>query len=247
MKRFYFLIYLFLILKVAGLTAAAYAATSCSTNQVKNDSNLQQIKRLKAKSSGAGIAFGSKASAEYELGRTCKNPQERSNHFHRAEEFARQAIVAEPQSDEGYKWMAIALGAQADDAGVRTQIELSRRVKDNIDKAIAIDPNDDISLLVLSRWHYKVASLGIWSRAVVRVVYGGLPAASMKKSEELLLRAIAIKDRISHRYNLAKVYNQMGRRDDALRQLRLALTLPVTFPEESEDLEKAKRKLVNWK
>jgi hypothetical protein len=120
-------------------------------------------------------------------------------------------------------------------------------VKENIDKALALDPKDDISLLVLSRWHYKVASLGIWSRAVVKMVYGGLPPASMKKSEELLLRAIAIKDRISHRYNLAKVYNQMGMREDALRQLRVALTLPVTFPEESENLEKAKRKLVSWK
>jgi tetratricopeptide (TPR) repeat protein len=142
--------------------------------------------------------------------------------------------------------MAIALGAQADDAGVRTQIQLSRRVKENIDKALALDPNDDISLLVLSRWHYKVASLGIWSRAVVRVVYGGLPPASMNKSEELLLRAISIKDRIAHRYNLAKVYNQMGRREDALRQLRLALVLPVTFPEEADDLEKARRKLNSW-
>jgi tetratricopeptide (TPR) repeat protein len=228
-------------------TSAALAVTSSLTAQAKSDVSSQQLKRLKDKSSGAGTVFCSKANAEYELGRTSKNPQDRSNHFHRAEVFAQQAVVAEPHSGEGYKWLAIALGAQADDANIRTQIELSRRVKENIDKALALDPNDDISLLVLSRWHYKVASLGVWSRAVVRVVYGGLPVASMKKSEELLLRAIAIKDRISHRYSLAKVYNQMERREDALRQLRLALTLPVTFPEEAEDLEKAKRKLVSWK
>jgi len=100
---------------------------------------------------------------------------------------------------------------------------------------------------VLSRWHYKVASLAPWTRALVRVVYGGLPPASMDKAEGLLLHAIAIKDRIAHRYSLAKVYYYMGRREAALQQLRLALTLPVTFADEADDLEKARRKLIRWK
>ena len=69
----------------------------------------------------------------------------------------------------------------------------------------------------------------------------------MEKAEKLLLRAIAIKDRIAHRYSLAKVYYNMGRRNDALEQLRLALTLPVTIPEEADDLDKARRKLISWK
>jgi uncharacterized protein HemY len=81
---------------------------------------------------------------------------------------------------------------------------------------------------------------------VVKLVYGGLPQASMDKAELLLLRAIAKKDRIVHRYSLAKVYYHMGKREAALQQLRLALKLPVTIPEETEDLEKARRKLVSW-
>lgn len=38
----------------------------------------------------------------------------------------------------------------------------------------------------------------------------------------------------------------MGRRKAAITQLRLALPLPVTFPEEVEELGKAKRKLEKW-
>lgn len=195
----------------------------------------------------AGEPFWRKASDQYELGRTSKNALERTVYFSRAEQFAQQAIKSDPQGDEGYKWLAIALGAQAEDASVRTQIQLSRRIKENIEKALVLDPHDDISLLVLSRWHYKVATLAPWTRALVRLVYGGLPPASMEKAEELLLRAIGEKDRIVHRYSLAKVYYHMGRREAALQQLRLALKLPVTIPEEAEDLEKARRKLVSWK
>jgi tetratricopeptide (TPR) repeat protein len=247
MKSSFLIILLSFFLATTCNTDPGFAATHTPPTRGEAEPASQQLNRPRENSSKAGAPFWRKASEQYELGRTSKNAQDRSAHFRRAEEFAQQAIKADPQGSEGYKWLAIALGAQADDASVKTQIQLSRLVKENIDKALVLNPNDDISLLVLSRWHYKVASLGIWTRAIVRVVYGGLPPASMKKSEELLLRAISIKDRISHRYCLAKVYYQMGRREAALHQLRLALTLPITIPEEAEDLDKARRKLISWK
>ena len=234
-------------LATSSRTDPGFAATHTSLTRGKAEADPQQANQLRDDPAKVGAAFWRKASAQYELGRTTKNARERSAYFSRAEEFAQQAIKADPQGDEGYKWLAIALGAQAEDASVGTQIQLSRRIKENIEKALVLDPDDDISLLVLSRWHYKVASLAPWTKALVRLVYGGLPCASMEKAEELLLRAIAKKDRIAHRYSLAKVYYRMGRREAALHQLRLTLTLPVTFPEEADDLEKARRKLNSWK
>jgi tetratricopeptide (TPR) repeat protein len=239
--------FLFLFLATIGNTDPSFAATHTSLTRGKGEADPQQTNQPRDNPAKVEAPFWRKASDQYELGRTSKNARERSAHYSRAEEFAQQAIKADPQGDEGYKWLAIALGAQAEDASVRTQIELSRRIKENIEKALVLDPDDDISLLVLSRWHYKVASLAPWTKALVRLVYGGLPYASMEKAEELLLRAIAKKDRIAHRYCLAKVYYRMGRREAALHQLRLALTLPVTFPEEADDLEKARRKLNSWK
>jgi tetratricopeptide (TPR) repeat protein len=172
---------------------------------------------------------------------------ERAAHYRRAVKLAQRAIQADPESDEGYKWLAVARGAQAEEGDVETQLRLSLQVKENIEKALSLDPDDDISLLVLSRWHYKIASLEPWARAFVTLVYGSLPEASLEKAEALLLEAIAQKDRIVHRYSLAKVYHRMGKREAALQQLRLALTLPVTFASEAEDREKARHKLDSWK
>ena len=245
MKRVCSLLYLLLFLASiyeATTVSAASHAPLARGGKVETDQN-----QLRAESSGAGTVFWNKARTEYELGEASKEARERSAHLRRAEEFAQQGIKAHPQSDEGYKWLAIALGAQTEDANVMTQIRLSRRVKENIDKALAIDPDDDISLLVLSRWHYKIASLEPFSKTFVKLVYGDLPPASLEKAESLLLRAIGKKDRIAHRYSLAKVYYRMGRRESALEQLRVALTLPVTFAGEAEDLVKARKKLVSWK
>ncbi len=242
MKRHLPIIFLVACLAMVGMVAPACAVTRPSSAR----GTTEQANRLREGTAKAAAALWQKASVQYELGRTSGNGREKATHLRHAEEFARQAIAVDPRGDEGYKWLAIALGAQAEDAAVRDQIQLSRRVKENIEKALALDPNDDISLLVLSRWHYKVASLKPWTRGVVKLVYGGLPQASMERAELLLLRAIAKKDRIVHRYSLAKVYYHMGKREAAFQQLRLALKLPVTIPEETEDLEKSRRKLVSW-
>lgn len=247
MKRSLSVVFLGFGVAITSIAEPSSAVTHPPVVRGKGETALQQASRLRDSSSKAGAALWRNASTQYELGRTSKNSQERATHYRRAAEFAQQAISVDPQGDEGYKWLAIALGAQAEDVGVRAQIQLSRRVKENIEKALSLDPDDDISLLVLSRWHYKVASLEPWTRAVVRVVYGGLPQASMEKAEQLLLKAIARKDRIVHRYSLAKVYYHMGRREAALQQLRQALKLPVTIPEETDDLEKARKKLASWK
>ncbi len=216
-------------------------------DQGKAESTLQALRQESAEDGQAGAKiFWRRARARYELGRTSENKKERSHHLRLARQWAEQAIEADPQNDEGYKWLAITCGALAEDVDIETQIRLSRQVKLRIEGALALDPDDDISLLVLSRWHYKIASLGFWARSYVRLVYGALPEASFEKAEELLWQAIAEKDRIAHRYSLAKLYHRMGRRNEALEQLRITLTLSVTFAEEEEDLVKARKKLMSW-
>jgi tetratricopeptide (TPR) repeat protein len=187
------------------------------------------------------------ARVHYEMGRLAASDQDAMAFYQNAEKYARAAIAKNPQGGDGYKWLAIALGAQTKDSDTEAQILLSRAVKENIEKAIALAPEDDIAYLVLSRWHYKISALDFFSRAVANIVYGGLPEASLSDAEQLLLQAIKLNDRIVHRYHLAKVYERMDRREEAKAQLQMALLLPVTFPEEAEELAKARGKLQEWR
>jgi len=186
------------------------------------------------------------ARTQYEMGRLEAADKKSLTYFQDAEKYAREAIAEAPDKSDGYKWLAIALGAQAKYSDTETQIRQSREIKVNIEKAIILEPGDDLSYLVLSRWHYKVSSLGFFSRAFANIVYGGLPEASLKEAEKLLLKAIGLRDRIAHRYNLAKVYDRMDHREDVKKQYQKAILLPVTFPEEAEELDKARNKLKKW-
>ena len=154
------------------------------------------------------------ARTQYEMGRLAeKNAPE---YFKEAAKYARAAITIDPDSSDGYKWLAIALGAQAKYSDTKEQVHQSREIKESIEKSIALNPDDDISYLVLSRWHYKVSGLGTIARAFANIIYGGVPKASLAEAEKLLWQAIGLHDRISHRYNLERfiaVWNvpRMGR------------------------------------
>jgi len=183
------------------------------------------------------------ARTQYEMGRLTETDKQALGYFQEAEKYARAAMTAAPDESDGYKWLAIALGAQAKYTDTETQVKQSREIKESIEKAITLAPEDDISYLVLSRWHYKISGLSFFARTFAKMIYGGLPDASLKEAEKLLWKAIGLHDRIAHRYNLAKVYDRMDRQEDYKLQLQQTILLPVTFPEEAEELEKAHKKL----
>ncbi|MBN2231261.1 MAG: tetratricopeptide repeat protein [Deltaproteobacteria bacterium] len=187
-----------------------------------------------------------RARARYQLGLAADSADGRKEQFRRAEERARQAIAANPDDDEGYKWLAVALGARAGEDGPAAGVGRAGEIREVIDRALVIDPDDDISLLVLGLWHYRIASRNPLVRSFVRLA-GGLPPASLDDAEYLLRQAIAIHDRIIHRYYLGRVYYALGDRPAAIKQLERALELPVSFPDEGRKLDRIRRKLSRWR
>lgn len=183
------------------------------------------------------------ARAEYDHGRVARTETDRKGRFEQAMTIAKKAIAADPENAGGYKWLAIAQGILAQESGTKRKIELSRGVKENIRLALARDPQDDFSLLVLGKWNYSVATLGFFSRAVVKVVYGGLPDASLVEAEKLLRQALLIQKRPIHYYNLARVLNETDRSDAAISELEKAIMLAPTYPHEQDEIDAAKKML----
>lgn len=169
-----------------------------------------------------------------DIGEQRNREEEREQFYREALANAEAAIAADSTSARSFLAGAIAAGRVGLMSGTREKVELSRTVKEYVDRAIELNPDLPAAYHVRGRWNYEVASLGFFSRAVVRTVYGGLPDASYEAAIENFERSIALDDRVVDRLELARTYLAMDQEDQARAQLERALELPNKDPDDPQ-------------
>jgi len=147
-----------------------------------------------------------------------------------AVEHAREAVKTAPDSAAGHLELAVALGRQALKEGPKTQLSLSREIKSEVDRALALDPAQGRAWHVLALWNRKLASLNFLERAVAKTVLGGVPeGASMDNAVSGLQKAVELEPAyVNHRLELGRTFLQLKRRAEARRELERAIALPAT-------------------
>ncbi len=141
---------------------------------------------------------------------------------------AREAVKLAPDSAAGHLELAVALGRQALKEGPKTQLSLSREVKSEVDRALAIDPSQGRGWHVLGVWNRKLASLNFVERTVAKTVLGGVPkGATMENAVAHLQRAVALEPQyVNHRLELGRTFLQLKRKAEARGELERAIALP---------------------
>jgi tetratricopeptide (TPR) repeat protein len=144
-------------------------------------------------------------------------------------EYSKRAVALNPDNAENVLSLAVCHGTLAVYSDTRTKIKYSRLVKEEAERALAINPDYDWGHHLLGRWHYEVATLGAATRFFVRVIYGGLPDASVAKAVEHLERAVALAPQVApHHLELGFAYLAAGRPGDARAAFNRGLALPST-------------------
>ena len=148
----------------------------------------------------------------------------------RAVEHARGAVKLAPDSAATHVWLAVALGRQALHEGAKTKLALSREIKAETDRAIALDATIGRAWHVLAMWNIKLASLNMIERMAANAVLGGVPkGASFENAEKAFQRAIALEpDYVNHRLEYGRLLKDLKRTADARRELEKAVALPPT-------------------
>ena len=95
--------------------------------------------------------------------------------FERGAEHCQKAVTVNPDGWEGHFRLSVALGRLALFRGGKEKIKLSRQVKEEAEKAIALNPEADLAYHVLGRWHQNMANLSSVLRFFAKVLYGGVP------------------------------------------------------------------------
>ena len=143
--------------------------------------------------------------------------------------LAQRAVAASPNDTWGHFQVAAALGKKLLMLGKKEQIDGSKKIKAEIDKAIELDPNNDLAYHALGRWHRRMAEIGGTSRFFGGIIYGSIPKGSFEESEKNLKKAVDLKPEfVNHHLELGKTYVALKKYDLAAAEFQKAIDLPKT-------------------
>jgi len=147
--------------------------------------------------------------------------------YQTSERYARQAVAANSNDAWGHFYLSAALGKKVMLQGKKEQIDASRKVKAEAEKAIELDPANDLAYHTLGRWHRRMAEIGGAKRALGSLIYGSIPKGTYEESEQWLKKAVELKpDYINHHLELGRTYVAMKKSSLAEEEFKRCLELP---------------------
>jgi len=164
----------------------------------------------------------------------------------RALDCARRAVALAPRNATAHASVAVCYAKNCALAGtdIKSQLSYSRLFKQEAEKAIALDPKQDVAYYLLGRWNYGIASVGFFSRAYVKVIYGSLPKASFKDSAANFQKACNLApNRILYHAGLAMAYDALGEKKLEIDQLKTCCALKPSDQEDEDAQREAARQL----
>jgi tetratricopeptide (TPR) repeat protein len=168
--------------------------------------------------------------------------EQRIREYRTAENYARQAIKADPDSTWGHFYLAASLGMRASVSPVAEQVEMAEDIRAATETAIRLDPANGFAYHVYGVWHRRMAEIGRTQRAVASLWYGRtLPHGDLDKSLEYLKKAVAINPNlIVSRLELARTHAARHDWAEARAQLDRVAQLPIKFSDDAKHKQQAR-------
>jgi len=158
--------------------------------------------------------------------------------------FAQRAAELAPKNSEAQLSPAISYGKMLPYMSGKDQVNASPRIKTAVDRTLQLDPDNDTAWHILGRWNRVLANVGGVKRVLAKALYGELPATTNEAAEKCLLKAIALNpNRLMHYVELGRLYAQMGRKEEAKKNIQKALAMPNKDHDDAEMKEIGKELL----
>ncbi len=174
--------------------------------------------------------------------------QQRQKLYTTGTSYALKAVAANPNDTWGHFQVANALGKKLLMLGQKEQVDGSKQIKAEIDKAIALDANNDLAYHALGRWHRRIAEIGGAKRFFGSILYGSIPKGSFAESEQYLKKAVEMKPEfVNHRLELGITYVSLKKYDLAAQEFQKAIDLPKTTSKDDVLKDQARAELAKLK
>ncbi len=177
-----------------------------------------------------------------------KSTKVRDEYYAVAQEYAKTALQLYPNSDEANVAMAFSIAKSLMLKSGKEKITAVKQLKSYGDKAVTENSRNFKAWHVLGKWNYEVSSLNAIERAAVKIIYGGLPAASLNNSIMYYEKAKSLAPGFTLNYlELAKAYNKNDEKNKALTQLNYLLAIKNQTEDDPRIKDEARNLINKWK
>ncbi len=158
--------------------------------------------------------------------------------------YSERAAALAPNDSDAQLSVGISLGKMLPILETKEQVAASPRIKSSAEKAIQLNPRNDLAWHILGRWHRVIADISPVKRALAPLIYGRLPKGTNEEAVKALQKALAINPRrLMHHIELGRAYAQMGRTADAKRHFSKGLSMPTVEKDDVEAKQKGREEL----
>jgi len=158
--------------------------------------------------------------------------------------LAQKAVAANPNDTWGHFQIAAANGKRLLLLGKKDQINNSKAVRAEIDKAIELDPTNHLAWHALGRWHRRMDEIGGAKRFFGSILYGSIPKGSFAESEKALNKAIELHPEYANHYlELGRTLVALKKYDEAAAAFQKCIDLPKTTSKDDTLKAEAKTEL----
>jgi len=133
-----------------------------------------------------------------------------------AVELGKKAVAKLPNDAQAHIGLAAAYGQICWFVDDKTRVEYSKGIHQEVNKGLAIDPDNDYGHLILARWNFEMATLNPVLKGIAELVYGQFPPASTQAAITHFKKAIELNpSRVIHHAEYAKALEALGEKDKA--------------------------------
>jgi tetratricopeptide (TPR) repeat protein len=180
--------------------------------------------------------------------KTKAEEQQRIKLYLTSEDYAKKAVKANPNDTWGYFFDSAAMGMHALQLSKKQQVNMAKQIKTAIDKAIQLDPTNDLAYNALGQWNRAMAEIGGASRFLGGILFGGIPKGSFAEAVKAFQKGIELKPNYSnHHLELGRTYLSMKKKDLAAKEFQAAIDSEIRTSKCSDYIAEAKAELAKLK
>ncbi len=202
---------------------------------VKEEGALDKYKQVLAADANNIRALIRSSELSSSIGGRQADKNAKTNYYNSAKEYADKAIAIDSNNADAYYGRAVSAGKLSEiETDNKKLVADVKDIKTYADKALSLNPNHGKANYVLGKWNYEVLTLPWAKKAAVKVLFGGMPPATIENAYKYMEKCRLLEPYFVLNFlDLAKAYKYDHKPAEALQVLNQMVKLPTRTAEDN--------------